>query len=233
MGTLSKIDILNHFKQGNIVIDPFNPTNLNNSSYDVRLGKFFYRQKRLDHTETLNPFYEKSVSKLYSNVQQAMPVKKIKSQDNPFHNLKDDDLIILVAPNETILAHTIEFIGGKNGTERLMAVTTEMRARSSIGRIGISVCKDAGWGDIGYINRWTMEITNFSSSIIPLPVGIRIAQIIFKEVTPVKNKDEYHALTGKYQSGNKLEKIKADWQPEMMLPRLYLDPDLRHLNDFY
>jgi len=38
----------------------------------------------------------------------------------------------------------------------------------------------AGWGDVGYINRWTMEITNNSRFYaIPLVVGRRIAQIVF------------------------------------------------------
>ncbi|HRY56962.1 MAG TPA: hypothetical protein P5014_02235, partial [Patescibacteria group bacterium] len=116
---------------------------------------------------------------MYAKLEEAVFVKELKSEINTFQNLKPSDKVILIAPNETILAHTIEFIGGRNGVGDLSAVTSEMRARSSIGRIGIAVCKCAGWGDIGYINRWTMEITNFSSSVIPLPVGLRIAQIIF------------------------------------------------------
>ena len=66
-----------------------------------------------------------------------------------------------------------------------------MRARSSIDRIGIGMCKCAGWGDIDYINRWTMEVTNWSSAIIPLPVGLRVAQIIFHATTKVIDKDLY------------------------------------------
>jgi hypothetical protein len=33
-------------------------------------------------------------------------------------------------------------------------VTTMMKARSSLGRNFIEICKCAGWGDVGYINRW-------------------------------------------------------------------------------
>lgn len=225
MGVLSKTDILTHLKAGNIVVDPFNPDNLANASYDVRLGKYYYRQDPMDITQTVNPFWEKSVRKMYSTLQEAQPVKDLISKHNPFHNFKPADLVILIAPGETILAHTIEFIGGKNGTKDLPAVTTEMRARSSIGRIGIGVCKCAGWGDIGYVNRWTMEITNFSNSIIPLPVGLRVAQIIFHAVTPVEQKDEYQAK-GKYQSSSELKLLKKNWQPEDMLPKLYKDRDL-------
>lgn len=232
MAVLSKPDILKHYKAGNIVISPFNLSNLANTSYDVRLGSAFYRQSSMKHIQTVNPFYQKSIEKMYSKVEEAVAIKDIKSGLNPFYNLKDSDRVILVAPNETILAHTIEFIGGKNGTKELPAVTSEMRARSSIGRIGVAVCKCAGWGDVGYINRWTMEITNFSTAVIPLPVGIRIAQIIFHSVTPIQENDTY-AKKGKYQTTGDLEKIKKNWLPSDMLPKLYNDKDLGKFSKFY
>jgi dCTP deaminase len=225
MGVLSKPDILKHYKAGNIIIDPFNKESLANASYDVRLGAFFYRQKHLTHTELLNPFSKESLEKMYEKCEEALPVKQITSQINKLENLKPSDRVILISPNETILAHTIEFIGGRNGTDTLPAVTTEMRARSSIGRIGIAVCKCAGWGDIGYVNRWTMEITNFSSSLIPLPVGLRIAQIIFHSVTKVEDKDEY-SKKGKYQTSVDTAVLKKNWKPQDMLPKLYNDKDL-------
>lgn len=56
-----------------------------------------------------------------------------------------EDLIIWVAPGETILGHTEEFIGGRHN------VTTMMKARSSMGRNFIEVCKCAGWGDVGML----------------------------------------------------------------------------------
>ena len=106
-----------------------------------------------------------------------------------------------------------------------------MRARSSIGRIGIAVCKCAGWGDIGYVNRWTMEITNFSNVIIPLPVGLRIAQIIFHETVRVPDIDKY-AKKGKYQTSDNIKEIIKNWKPEDMLPKLYKDKDLGHFSKF-
>lgn len=241
MSVLSKPEILKHLKFGNIQISPFNLENIANSSYDVRLGKYFFRQNPIKHSQILNPFYEKSVRRMYSDVEEAVEVSEIKSKLNPFHGLKPKDKVILIAPNETILAHTIEFIGGKNGTKdlptesaklRLPAVTTEMRARSSIGRIGISVCKCAGWGDIGYVNRWTMEITNFSNVIIPLPVGLRIAQIIFHETVKVPEIDKYAEKGGKYQTSNDLKVLKKNWKPEDMLPKLYKDKDLGHFSKY-
>ena len=144
MAVLSKPEILKHYKAGNIIIDPFNIKSLANTSYDVRLGNYFFRQRLLDHTETLNPFWKNSIIKMYSRLEEAIAVEKLKSKTNSFHNLSPKNKIILVAPGETILTHTIEFIGGLNGVNDLPAITTEMRARSSLGRIGIGVCKCAG-----------------------------------------------------------------------------------------
>jgi len=133
--------------------------------------------------------------------------------------ISPDDMVILLDPGETILAHTDEFIGGKNH------ITTMMKARSSLGRNFIEVCKCAGWGDVGYTNRWTMEITNNSRHYtIPLVVGRRIAQIIFFETGPVL-KDDYTS-SGKYNTTTDLEVLKRTWQPSAMLPKLYLDRDV-------
>ncbi len=230
MSVLSKPEILKHYKNGLIIIEPFNRGNLNSTSYDVRLGEYFYRQNQMERTEILNPFSKDSINKIYSKLEKAIEVRKIKSQLNAFENLKSTDRVILISPNETILAHTIEFIGGKNSKD--WAITSEMRARSSLGRIGIAVCKCAGWGDVGYINRWTMEITNFSSVVISLVVGMRIAQIIFHQVGPVSRIDEYQ-LRGKYQKSIDIKSLKKNWQPEMMLPKLYQDKDLGKFKKYW
>lgn len=230
MSVLSKPQILKHYKAGNIVISPFNIKNVSNASYDVRLGNYFYRQLVLNHTEIFNPFDQVSLNKMYAKLEEAVYVKELRSKTNTLKNLKNDDRVILIAPNETILSHTIEFIGGRNGTDELPAVTSEMRARSSIGRIGIAVCKCAGWGDIGYVNRWTMEITNFSSSVIPLPVGLRIAQIIFHTTEKIKDEDQYFQK-GKYQSKFDLDTLMKKWKPSDMLPRLYEDKDLGNFSN--
>jgi dCTP deaminase len=87
------------------------------------------------------------------------------------------------------------------------------------------VCKCAGWGDVGYINRWTMEITNNSRHYaIPLVVGRRIAQIVFFETGHILNND--YSSSGKYQSHQDLTKMKKEWNPSSMLPKLYLDRDI-------
>jgi hypothetical protein len=58
---------------------------------------------------------------------------------------------------------------------------------------------------------------------VVLPVGERIAQVVFYETGPVDL--EYKKLSGKYQSAasDSLEDIIKAWEPSQMLPRAYKD----------
>lgn len=84
--------------------------------------------------------------------------------------------IVHVPVGGTLLAMTADIIGTKG------KIVAEMSARSTTGREGITVCKCAGLGDIGYCNHWTMELTAFSSQGQPfVRVGDSIAQVTFTE----------------------------------------------------
>jgi dCTP deaminase len=217
---LSDKEIITEREQGRIVIEPFDERNLAPSSYDVRLGEWYFREQTpQDDLHVYNVYNKKHVDAVWgTKAHQAESAKQVLKNFDFGYGIEPDDKIILIRPGETILAHTEEFIGGKTG------FTTSMQARSSMGRNFIEVCKCAGWGDVGYINRWTMEITNNSRYYtIPLVVGRRIAQIVFHPVGPARN----YAGKGKYQTGTDIEKIMASWQPEMMLPRLYKDWEIQ------
>lgn len=239
---LSDKRILEEIKNGNIIIDPFNPEDLNTSSYDVRLGELYYFEHPRRSTNRgvdthssyhlYNPYSKSEVERVWGEPQRALPLREAikkrgfkfemdgKEWDEKEEGIKLDDLVILLKPGEMILAHTQEFIGGKNH------ITTSMQARSSQGRNFIAVCKCAGWGDVGYVNRWTMEISNFSKDcIIPLVVGRRYAQIVFIETGPILDKS--YGENGKYQTGTNIETIKTSWEASMMLPRLDLDRDIQ------
>ncbi len=227
---LSNTAILRHFKKGNIVITPFNQKNLGTVSYDVTLGENYYRETRPQEGYTIyNPYSEREVKRVWGEkFEKARPMKEWLANHGDHHELKDgispSDKVIWIAPGETILGHTQEFIGGGNGI-----ITTMMKARSSWGRNFLEVCKCAGWGDVGYINRWTMEITNNSRYYqIPLIVGRRIAQIAFFEVEPVLDHDYHHG--GKYQTHANLSRLKKEWRPPMMLPRLFRDYEINTIN---
>lgn len=225
LGTLSNKAILEARAAGLIVIEPFNEKNLGPNSYDVVLGEWFYREQ---NPSTRSPIYniysESSTARVWSGAPQKaksyahwMAYKWLPPN---LENIAPDDHIILLAPGETILAHTVEFIGGR--AQGYQAITTKMHARSSIGRSLLGVCKCAGLGDAGYVNRWTMEITSFSKHHwIPLVVGRRIAQIEFQHLASIDG-----SYKGKYQTSNDLKEIQQSWAPTMMLPRLHLDREL-------
>jgi len=220
---LSDRKILDHIKKGTVVIEPFNRANLATSSYDVTLGDWYFREQTPRYSRMLYNVYDKKDT---DAVWGTTPHKAEKASDVlknfslEWTGIKPNDKVILLEPGETILAHTNEFIGGRE------SVTTMMKARSSLGRNFIEVCKCAGWGDVGYVNRWTMEVTNNSRHyIIPLVVGRRIAQIVFFETGPILERD--YSATGKYQSSTDMKKLKKEWDPKSMLPKLYLDRDIK------
>ena len=222
---LSRNAILRHIKEGNIIISPFHPKNLNTTSYDVTLGGYFWRESHPNGLHTIHNIYDdNSTKRIWSGPHKADSVSKITEQmDMHFANIKLSDRVIMLHPGETILAHTQEYIGGRD------KCVSKMYARSSLGRNFIEVCKDAGWGDVGYFNRWTMEITNNSQHFtIPLTVGRRVAQIVFYEVELIKDQDYSHnKYGGKYQIAGDLKKLKKEWSPHMMLPKMHLDWEVK------
>jgi dCTP deaminase len=222
---LSDRKILEEIKKGDIIISPFKKENLATSSYDVTLGKYFFPQVPPKHFQHIYNIYDKNDTERVwgTKPKVATPAKEaFKKYKFDFNGIAPDDLVIILEPGETILAHTNEFIGGKDH------ITTMMKARSSMGRNFIEVCKCAGWGDVGYINRWTMEITNNSKHYtIPLVVGRRIAQIIFFETGYILEKKSDYTSKGKYASSTDIKALEKSWNPKMLLPKLYLDRDIK------
>lgn len=218
MGVLSNKEIREHYETGNVIIDPLIPENINGSSVDVTLGEHFYATDPNgdQYPKFFNPYDQDDVDR-YFRYFPALPFAEHSKMQEVFGpreltGIPEDAKIIILRPGERVLGHTQEFIGIREGT-------TSMQAKSSMGRIGVAVCYDAGWGDPGYFNRWTMEIQNVNEhEHIPLVVGAPIAQIVFHQTGPVES--EYSQLSGHYQTTSDLEELKELWKPEMMLPRL-------------
>jgi dCTP deaminase len=203
-----------------VIIEPFNPANVNTSSYDVTLGEYYFIEHRpWFRSRDYNIWDFKDVKRVWGEPQLAQEVSYFR-----YSKFRPEDRVIWLPPKTTILAHTKEFIGGR------INITTMMKARSSFGRNFIEVCKCAGYGDVGYFNRWTMEITNNSRFYsIPLVVGRRIAQIVFMQTGELSRRQDEYAATGKYQLHSDVRDLMTEWRPEMMLPRLDRDREVLNL----
>jgi dCTP deaminase len=220
--TLSDLEIQYQMSIGNLVIFPYNPDQTQSSSYDVRLGEYFYREHKPEAGRVIySPWSESDVRRVWRDPQQAaLASDRFTQNGEPLPGgVLPNDRIILLSPGERILGHTNEFIGGRRN------ITTSMRARSSMNRNFVTVCDCAGWGDVGYFSRWTMEIKNHSTyQTIVLVVGRRVAQITFEWTGPTA---QNYTTIGKYQTGEELADLVANWNPENMLPQMWKDREIQ------
>src|SRR3990167_125036 len=220
MSVYSNVQINEAIKSGHIICHPLVKKNVAGSSIDVTLGEWYYRTERTGVSGFYNPFDKGDVSRYFDGPFKAEIHKNWAKANGRhlFEGIPSNQPIIVVRPGERLLGHTHEFIGIK------APGTSTLQARSTWGRNGVAVCIDAGWGDPGYINRWTLEVYNMNQhESVVLPVGERIAQMVFYETGPVDG--EYKELSGKYQTGlsGDLDKLIREWRPEHMLPRAYKD----------
>lgn len=219
-GVYSNRQIHAAIADGHIVFHPYIGEHIAGSSIDVTLGYWYYRTERRSSVGFYNPFDEDDVERYFDGPFHAETHEAWSKKHGRvgFNGIPADHPIIVIRPGERILAHTHEFIGIK------APGTSTMQARSTWGRNGIAVCLDAGWGDPGYINRWTMEIYNMNQhESVVLPAGERIAQLVFYHTGPVDG--EYDNISGKYQTdpSGDIAQIVKEWRPEQMLPKAYKD----------
>lgn len=239
MTVYSDIDVKSEIVGGNVICRPLRPENINGSSIDLTIGAWFWRCDANPHG-VFNPYDEAEIKRYFSGPYEAKPYasvyKKIGrginlrsewpppagdsvnmghryyNQQHPFKNIPEDWPVIVLRPRERILAHSHEFVGVRTFG------TTMLKARSSTGRIGMKVCDDAGWGDPGFVNRWTFELSNSNEEAIVIPLGERLSQIIFMSTGPVGS-----SYAGKYQDSDDMDELIAKWSPYDMLPRTFKD----------
>jgi dCTP deaminase len=92
------------------------------------------------------------------------------------HNVKECQIPesgLTLYPSILYLCSTVEIAGTK-------VHHSQLRGKSSLARLGIFIDCTANWGDTGFVNVWTLEI----SVVHPVKVypNMRIAQIVFTTV---------------------------------------------------
>src|ERR1043165_3888861 len=116
-GVYSNTEIHAAIAAGHIVLHPFLPDHINGSSVDVSLGEYFYTPEN-DAPEPgqhklYNPYDPADVARYFGEVKRAEPLREhtrtlrrlgMQSFIN-LRNIPSDHPIIVLRPNERILAH--------------------------------------------------------------------------------------------------------------------------------
>lgn len=191
---LSDRDIIKNIESGNIVCTPLDRRNISNSSIDLRLGQYIAKQPRR-WFDWLRPI--KFSTDGSGRVTVLDPIKpRIYNLLN--HTVRGSRKFI-IRPGEFVLAQTLELVG-----HPCDSIVSEIMDKSSLARLGLSVCFSAGFIDAGNVLSITLEVKNNSPNSIELQYGMQIAQIRFHQLSsPVLMKYD-----GKYKNSLSLEIAK-------------------------
>ena len=149
---LSDRTIREEIESGRIVIDPFEPSNVQPSSVDVRVD----RQFRVFH----NARYP------YIDVRQPMD---------------DLTELVEISGDEPFILHPGEFVLGQT-LERVTLpddLVARLEGKSSLGRLGLLIHSTAGFVDSGFSGNLTLELSNVANLPITIYHGMPIGQISF------------------------------------------------------
>jgi len=137
------------------LIEPYNASQVEPASYDVRLGNEFLVFQR-DATP-------------YIDLNDPVDITR--------HIEVEDGSYFLLHPGEFVLGVTMETVNMPNN------LVARIEGRSSIGRLGLMVHVTAGYIDPGFRGPVTLEMTCLHPLPILLRPGKRIAQLSFHEMT--------------------------------------------------
>lgn len=157
-GILSGNEIRQRMSKGDIIIEPFDDSQLGPNSYNLRLNPqmFVYTEAVLDPKD-----------------------------DNRVRGIHIPPEGYVLKPGCVYIASTEEWTETRNLVPMLVG-------RSSVGRLGLGVHVTAGFGDVGFKGRWTLEMV--ATEPVRVYPGMKICQIYYHTICGVIL-DEY---AGKY-----------------------------------
>lgn len=141
---------------GSIQIDPFEPSFVQPSSVDLRVGQGFrvFVNHRYGQIDPRHP--QTDLTQLVDT-----------GEDEPF----------MLHPGEFVLGSTLERI--KLGND----VVARLEGKSSLGRLGLLIHSTAGFIDPGFQGHITLELSNVATLPIAIYPGMKIGQISFYQMT--------------------------------------------------
>jgi deoxycytidine triphosphate deaminase len=188
MSFLSNYDIERQIESGDIICEPFNKANLSNSSIDLRLDRYLIKQKANWWRQMLGLDVFKFEVDGNGKLKVDDPGKTEKydlfwdSQRQHPHNY-------VLKPREFVLGSTLEYVGSNSSH-----IICQVADKSTLARLGLSVCFSAGYIDSNNVLNITLEVKNNGQLPIELQYGMHICQLKFAYLASPST-EPYH---GKY-----------------------------------
>ena len=158
---------------GRIVLDPFEPANVQPSSIDLRVDRYF-RVFR-NHTS------------------RVIDVKQNQEDLTELVEIAEDDCFIL-HPGEFVLGSTAERVSVPDD------LVARIEGKSSLGRLGLLIHSTAGFIDPGFNGHITLELANVANLPITIYPGMKIGQVSFlRMTTPAEHPYGSSSIGSKYQ----------------------------------
>jgi dCTP deaminase len=170
---LSDRTIREQLAAGRIAIDPLDPANIQPSSVDLRLDRYF----RVFRNHTMR----------------VIDVREDQEELTELVEITDSDAFIL-HPGEFVLGSTAERVRLPDD------LVARLEGKSSLGRLGLLIHSTAGFVDAGWDGYLTLELSNVANLPITLYPGMKIGQISFLSMTTPADRPYGSASVGsKYQ----------------------------------
>jgi dCTP deaminase len=158
---------------GRITIDPYEPKNVQPSSIDIRLDRYF----RVFRNHTAR----------------VIDVKE---------NQEDLTELVEIGPDDCFMLHPGEFVLGATAERIGLAddLVARIEGKSSLGRLGLLIHSTAGFIDPGFDGHITLELANVANLPITLYPMMKIGQVSFLNMTtPAEHPYGSSSIGSKYQ----------------------------------
>jgi dCTP deaminase len=170
---LSDASIRKELADGRIVIDPLDDRDVQPSSVDLRVDRYF-RVFRNDTTPYIDP--------------------KQPQEDLTMLVEVEDGKAFILHPGEFVLGSTLEVVTLPDD------LVARLEGKSSLGRLGLLIHSTAGFVDAGWSGHLTLELSNVANLPIAIYPGMKIGQISFIRMTgPAERPYGSRETRSKYQ----------------------------------
>lgn len=158
---LSDRDIRAEIESGRVGLDPYEPSLIQPSSFDVRLDKYF---RVFDNHK-------------YAAIDPAVEQPELTR-------------LVEVEPGRPFVLHPGEFVLGSTYESVTLPddIAARLEGKSSLGRLGLLTHSTAGFIDPGFEGNVTLELSNTATLPINLWPGMKIGQLCFFRLSsPAEN----------------------------------------------